>query len=68
VSPGAELLDRSFLQMKLTDLPGSAAPSTPADAAPGAQGADAAPTTSADPAEAPADAAPAAAQQAGEGA
>ena len=53
VASGAELLDRSFLQMKLADLPGAApaSPSVPA--------ADAAPDVSADPAEAPADAAPA---------
>ena len=68
VSPGAELLDRSFLQMKLTDLPGAALASAPADAAPGAQGAEPPPTSSANPAEAPADPAPAAAGPAGEGA
>jgi predicted negative regulator of RcsB-dependent stress response len=72
VSPGAELLDRGFLQMKLADLPG-AAPTPAVDAVPTAEGADAAPTSStqpggARPAEAPANAAPAAAGQAGEGA
>jgi predicted negative regulator of RcsB-dependent stress response len=60
VSPGAELLDRGFVQMKLADLPG-AAPEAPA-----ADGAAPAPTTSADPRQAPAS--PAAAGQAGEGA
>jgi predicted negative regulator of RcsB-dependent stress response len=60
VSPGAELLDRGFVQMKLADLPG-AAPEAPA-----ADGAAPAPTTSADPGQAPAS--PAAAGQAGEGA
>lgn len=47
VAPGAELLDRGFLQMKLSDLPGSApAPTASPDAA-------------ANPAAAPAEAAPA---------
>jgi predicted negative regulator of RcsB-dependent stress response len=56
VAPGAELLDRGFLQMKLSDLPGAPpAPSPAAEAAPAAGAADAV----ADPAEAPADAAPA---------
>ena len=51
VAPGAELLDRGFLQMKLSDLPGAApAPTSPAAAAP---------DVAADPAEAPAEAAPA---------
>jgi predicted negative regulator of RcsB-dependent stress response len=72
VSPGAELLDRGFLQMKLADLPG-AAPASAVDAAPPDEGGvDAAPTSSAQPGEAPAEAptnaAPAAAGQAGEGA
>ncbi len=54
VASGAELLDRSFLQMKLADLPG-AAPAAPSAPAPGA-----APDGSADPAaEAPAGRAPA---------
>lgn len=52
VAPGAELLDRSFLQMKLADLPG-AAPASPA-----APASEAAPEVSADPPETPADAAP----------
>jgi predicted negative regulator of RcsB-dependent stress response len=47
VAPGAELLDRSFLQMKLADLP------APQAGAP--QPGDSAPAVSADPAEAPAD-------------
>lgn len=56
VASGAELLDRSFLQMKLSDLPGAVAePAPPADGA-----SDAAPGA-VDPAEAPADAQPAAA-------
>jgi hypothetical protein len=55
VAPGAELLDRGFLQMKLSDLPGSAAASAPA---PAAEAPDAAvPDVAADPAEAPAEAA-----------
>jgi predicted negative regulator of RcsB-dependent stress response len=54
VSPGAELLDRGFLQMKLADLPG--APPTSSGAG------EAAPGAAADPA------APAAAGRAGEGA
>jgi len=50
VAPGAELLDRGFLEMKLSDLPGA----TPtAEAAPVAG----APDVAVDPAEAPADAA-----------
>jgi predicted negative regulator of RcsB-dependent stress response len=53
VAPGAELLDRGFLQMKLSDLPGSSAASVPAAEAPAA----ATPDVGADPAEAPADAA-----------
>jgi hypothetical protein len=60
VTPGAELLDRNFLQMKLADLPGvvpqSSSPTTDAVAVPAA---DSAPDVAADPAEAPADAAPA---------
>ena len=64
VSPGAQLLDRGFVQMKLADLPGSAP-----EAAPAAEGAPPAPTTSGDPATAaPTEPAPAAAGQAGEGA
>lgn len=67
VSPGAELLDRGFLQMKLADLPGAAPEPAPAvDGAPAVEGAEPDPATSADPAGAPA--APAAAGQAGEGA
>jgi predicted negative regulator of RcsB-dependent stress response len=65
VSPGAELLDRGFLQMKLADLPG-AAPEPAPGAAPAAQGTEPAPTSSVDPAAA--GATPAAAGQAGEGA
>ena len=61
VTPGAELLDRNFLQMKLADLPGavpeSSSATTDAVAAPAAE-LDA-PDVAADPAEAPADAAPA---------
>jgi predicted negative regulator of RcsB-dependent stress response len=66
VTPGAELLDRSFLQMKIADLPGSvpAAPAT-SDAAPAAPAADPGAAVL-DPAEAPADAPPA--SPAGEGA
>jgi hypothetical protein len=60
VSPGAELLDRGFVQMKLTDLPGAA------PEAPGTEGAAPAPATSADPGQTPPS--PAAAGQAGEGA
>ena len=60
VTPGAELLDRNFLQMKLADLPGlvpeSSSATTDAVAVPAA---DSAPDAAADPAEAPADAAPA---------
>lgn len=53
VASGAELLDRSFLQMKLADLPG-AAPATPS-----APASDTAPDASAAPAaESPADAQP----------
>jgi predicted negative regulator of RcsB-dependent stress response len=66
VSPGAELLDRSFVQMKLADLPG-AAPEPAVDATPAAEGTPA-PTSSADPAAAPPGGAPAAAGQPGEGA
>ena len=51
VAPGAELLDRSFLQMKLADLPGAAA------AAPAAPASDVEPEVSPDPGG-PADAAP----------
>jgi predicted negative regulator of RcsB-dependent stress response len=54
VAPGAELLDRGFLQMKLSDLPGSAAPTAPSEPP-----ATAAPDGSADPAAAPAEGAPA---------
>jgi predicted negative regulator of RcsB-dependent stress response len=60
VAPGAELLDRSFLQMKLADLPSTTAAAAPAPATePPAD-------VSADPAEAPAE--PAAQPNAGEGA
>jgi predicted negative regulator of RcsB-dependent stress response len=64
VATGAELLDRSFLQMKLSDLPG---------AAPSAAAAPAAPAPAPEPEAAPVEAAPAAAPpadpaQAGEGA
>jgi predicted negative regulator of RcsB-dependent stress response len=59
VASGAELLDRSFLQMKLADLPAAAPP-------PGAEAAPAAlPDVAVDPAEAPAEAS---AEPAGEGA
>ena len=57
VAPGAELLDRGFLQMKLSDLPGSApaaaAPSASPDAVanPAAAPAEAVQTTPATPAE-----------------
>jgi predicted negative regulator of RcsB-dependent stress response len=72
VSPGAELLDRGFLQMKLADLPGATPPSG-AEGAPAGESAEPAPTSSAEPGEAPAaddqsSAAPAPAGQAGEGA
>ncbi|HVJ31212.1 MAG TPA: tetratricopeptide repeat protein [Gammaproteobacteria bacterium] len=50
VAPGAELLDRGFLQMKLSDLPGATA------AAPPEPPAAAAPDVVSDPAAAPADA------------
>ena len=66
VTPGAELLDRGFLQMKLADLPARAAPE-PASATPRrGRRPRRAPDAAADPAEAPA--ATAAAGQAGEGA
>jgi predicted negative regulator of RcsB-dependent stress response len=79
VSPGAELLDRGFLQMKLADLPGAAPEPAPAadpasepapvaDPAPGTDASEAAPTSSADPAADAPEATPAAASQAGEGA
>ena len=57
VAPGAELLDRGFLQMKLSDLPGAAATTT----APSEPPAAAAPDVAADPAAeaAPAQTAPA---------
>jgi predicted negative regulator of RcsB-dependent stress response len=61
VSPGAELLDRNFLQMKLSDLPGAAP-----GAATGATSSES--TTSAEPGAAPAEGAPPAGQPAGEGA
>jgi predicted negative regulator of RcsB-dependent stress response len=64
VTPGAELLDRGFLQMKLADLPGAAPPSATATDAVSAP----APSVSADPAEAPAEDAPAANPPPGEGA
>ena len=64
VTPGAELLDRNFLQMKLADLPGavpeSSSATTDADALPGAEPA---PDVAADPAEAPAAAAPVTAEE-----
>lgn len=64
VTPGAELLDRGFVQMKLADLPDAAPDLTPAgDTSPAAEPE----ATSTDPAEAPADAAPAAAAPPGEG-
>jgi predicted negative regulator of RcsB-dependent stress response len=53
VAPGAELIDRGFLQMKLSDLPGTS-PAPVADAA----HAPAAPDAALEPAEAPAEAAP----------
>jgi len=59
VAPGAELLDRGFLQMKLSDLPGSA----PAAAAPSAS-----PDAGANPAAAPAEAAQTAPAKPAEGA
>lgn len=66
VTPGAELFDRSFVQMKLADLPGAVPEPSPAgEAAPATEPVQ---STSADPAEAPADAAPAAAAPPGEGA
>jgi predicted negative regulator of RcsB-dependent stress response len=61
ITPGAELLDRNFLQMKLADLPG-AAPEPAVEGAPATEPAP--PSASADPAAAPAAAVP----QAGEGA
>jgi predicted negative regulator of RcsB-dependent stress response len=66
VAPGAELLDRTFLEMKLADLPGAA----PLTSAPGSE---TAPEGAVDPAAAPAEtppaaAAPAGASPAGEGA
>jgi len=60
VAPGAELLDRGFLQMKLSDLPGSAP--APAAAAPSAS-----PDAAANPA-APAEAAQTAPAKPAEGA
>jgi predicted negative regulator of RcsB-dependent stress response len=60
IASGGELLDRSFLQMKLADLPGAAPPAPGADAPPAVP-----PDVAVDPAEAP----PAAADEpAGEGA
>ncbi len=70
VASGAELLDRSFLQMKLSDLPGSVAPPVPsADAAPAApdasaEGVDAAEAAAETP---PAQSPPAEAGQSGDG-
>ena len=55
-TPGSELLDRGFLQMKIADLPGPATAASPASAAPATS------ETSPDPA------APAAATPPGEGA
>lgn len=66
VSPGAELLDRGFLQMKLADLP-AAAPAPGVGAAPNVDGAPPAPASSANPSATP-ESAPAAAGPAGEGA
>lgn len=62
VASGAELLDRSFLQMKLSDLTSatSSAPAAPVSAAPA--------TPVAEPVDAPPEAAPADADQPGEGA
>jgi predicted negative regulator of RcsB-dependent stress response len=60
VASGAELLDRSYLQMKLADLPG-AAPPPAAEIAP-------APGSAPAPADAPASAAPSDRPEAGEGA
>jgi predicted negative regulator of RcsB-dependent stress response len=69
VAPGAELLDRSFLQMKLSDLPGATpAPASVSEARPAG-----APNSAAEAAEAPAEPAPAetaaeaASEQSGEG-
>jgi predicted negative regulator of RcsB-dependent stress response len=63
---GAELLDRSYLQMKLLDLPGAAPVVVPApETAPAAAGAPAA-GAAVDPAEAPAEAAPTGPAAAGE--
>jgi predicted negative regulator of RcsB-dependent stress response len=62
ITPGAELLDRGFLQMKLADLPSAAAATELGEAAP----APLAPTG--DPAAAPAGGAPAAGTPTGEGA
>ncbi len=53
VASGAELLDRSFLQMKLADLPGGASASSPAG-----ESAPAAASDAVDAVEAPAEAAP----------
>jgi predicted negative regulator of RcsB-dependent stress response len=62
VAPGAELLDRSLLQMKLSDLPGARADAAPAPAVPVAPDEPVA----ADPAEAAADAPAAESPAAGE--
>jgi predicted negative regulator of RcsB-dependent stress response len=43
VAPGAEVLDRSFLQMKIADLPGNAASTPPPSSAPAAAPAQAQP-------------------------
>jgi predicted negative regulator of RcsB-dependent stress response len=59
IAPGAELVDRSYLQMKLADLPGATAAATPATGAS---------DVVVEPAEAPAATPPAAAAQPGEGA
>ncbi len=66
VAAGAELLDRSFLQMKLSDLPGAAPVSVPATDASDvpAEGVDAAEAPAETP---PAEPAPAQVQQSGEG-
>jgi hypothetical protein len=67
VAPGAELLDRSFLQMKLADLPGAApeAPAPETAAAEPAPSDEPAADVAVDAAEGPADSAPA--QPTGEG-
>jgi predicted negative regulator of RcsB-dependent stress response len=68
VAPGAELLDRSYLQMKLNDLPGSALATAPSPGAAPSTAVDAAEAPSEAPSEAPPAEAPAGAQEPGEGA